>query len=48
MKDFVKLGRQLGHVDRDHDCLGRRQGQCPGVEFCHDCAWSEGTSRDDG
>ena len=44
--DYASLARELGHRDREHDCLGRRQGLCPGVEFCHDCPWSEGTDRE--
>lgn len=23
-------------------CLARRQGRCPGLDQCHDCAWSSG------
>ncbi|HEV8109842.1 MAG TPA: hypothetical protein VGP97_20195 [Burkholderiales bacterium] len=26
--------------DRRADCIARRQGQCPGLGQCHDCAWS--------
>lgn len=43
---FAALARELRHRDRHHDCLARRQGLCPGLEFCHDCQWAEGMSRD--
>lgn len=26
--------------ERKH-CLTRQQGKCPGLDHCHDCAWSE-------
>ena len=43
---YARLARELGHTERDHDCVGRRQGLCPGLEFCHDCQWSEGSTRE--
>lgn len=30
----------LGFPDRRKYCLARRQGKCPGLDHCHDCAWS--------
>jgi hypothetical protein len=36
----------LRHLTERHDCIMRRQGRCPGLEHCHDCAWNEGVSRD--
>lgn len=44
--DYPSLARDLLHRDREHDCLPRRQGLCPGLEFCHDCSWREGTTRE--
>jgi hypothetical protein len=41
----AKLARAIGHWNGKHDCLPRRQGRCPGLEYCHDCEWSEGISR---
>lgn len=33
----------VGHVlGRPDGCMMRRQGRCPGKEFCADCAWNEG------
>jgi hypothetical protein len=26
--------------DARADCNARRQGRCPGLDQCHDCAWS--------
>ena len=43
--DYASLAQILGHKDPEHNCLARRQGVCPGLEFCHDCPWSEGDSR---
>ncbi len=39
--DPASLKRELRQYD-EADCLARRQGRCPGLEFCHDCQWSEG------
>ena len=44
--DYASLARVLGHHSGKHACLARRQGKCPGLEFCPDCQWREGTSRD--
>lgn len=30
----------LGWADQRKSCLARRQGKCPGLDQCHDCAWS--------
>lgn len=30
----------LGWNDGHKECLARRQGKCPGLDQCHDCAWS--------
>jgi len=44
------MANWLGHFTGGHgkrgECLARKQGRCPGLEFCEDCAWSEGVSRD--
>jgi len=40
------LANALKHRVRGHDCIARRQGQCPGLEYCHDCPWTEGVGRD--
>jgi hypothetical protein len=45
--DYATLATRLGHTDARHDCLPRRQGRCPGIEYCHDCEWTEGISRQD-
>lgn len=42
---YGALAHAIGHREKKHDCLARRQGLCPGLEYCHDCAWSEGNSR---
>jgi hypothetical protein len=44
--DYASLSRALGHERTERVCLARRQGKCPGLEFCPDCQWREGTSRD--
>lgn len=44
--DYASLAHDLGHNDPAHDCLARRQGLCPGLEFCHDCDWHEGVTRE--
>lgn len=41
----AKLAVAIGHRNETHDCLPRRQGRCPGLEYCHDCEWNEGISR---
>jgi hypothetical protein len=46
--DYASLARELGHMDPRKDCLPRLQGLCPGLEFCHDCSWREGTARQGG
>ena len=43
--DYQTLARALGYRDAHSDCLPRRQGKCPGLEYCADCSWREGTSR---
>jgi hypothetical protein len=30
----------LGLAAERRACPARRQGQCPGLDQCHDCAWS--------
>lgn len=35
----VSMSRLFG--DRD-GCVMRRQGKCPGMEFCSDCPWNQG------
>ena len=30
--------------EREH-CTMRRQGKCPGLDHCHDCAWSDQETR---
>jgi len=32
----------LGLTGESKACLARRQGNCPGLDQCHDCAWSTG------
>lgn len=48
--DATALARQIGYNLRGSGkrggCVARRQGRCPGLEFCEDCPWSEGVSRD--
>jgi hypothetical protein len=35
----------LGFAEESDSCRARRQGNCPGLDQCHDCAWSrQGTS----
>jgi hypothetical protein len=46
VNDYASLAKALGHEDGERACLARRQGKCPGLEFCPDCRWQEGTSRD--
>lgn len=46
--DYASLASALRHRDAHGDCLPRRQGRCPGPEYCADCAWKEGTSREHG
>ncbi len=29
-------------LGREQGCAMRRQGRCPGMEFCADCEWNEG------
>ena len=31
---FLGIGREREY------CQARRQGRCPGLDHCHDCAWS--------
>ena len=45
--NYAALAQRLGHNVARHDCLPRRQGLCPGLEYCHDCPWTEGISRQD-
>lgn len=47
MRAFAFFARFFGHHDKRHDCVARRQGRCPGLDQCHDCAWSEGMSREE-
>jgi len=44
--DQASLAQYFGHVDPEHNCLPRQQGKCPGLEYCPDCEWREGTSRE--
>ena len=30
----------LGFAGEKKGCPARRQGRCPGLDQCHDCAWS--------
>lgn len=30
----------LGFRGERQHCVMRRQGKCPGLDHCHDCAWS--------
>ena len=34
---YPALAYTLGHRDAHSDCLPRRQGKCPGLEYCADC-----------
>jgi hypothetical protein len=43
--DHASLAQELGYKDAPN-CLARRQGKCPGLEYCHDCTWREGSSRE--
>jgi len=45
---YAPLASALHHRDIRGQCLRRRQGRCPGLEYCADCAWKEGTSRESG
>ena len=47
-RGFHALAAALRQDDTRSRCLVRRQGRCPGLQFCPDCSWSEGTSRDGG
>jgi hypothetical protein len=41
--DYTKpsfLSWLLGFVSARTQCTMRRQGKCPGLDQCHDCAWS--------
>lgn len=35
------LMRFLGMLREKARCPMRSQGKCPGLEHCHDCAWSD-------
>ena len=43
------MANRLGHLAPTKGergaCRSRKQGNCPGLEFCEDCQWSEGDSR---
>ncbi len=39
------FARLLRIFKTDKDCLAKQQGRCPGNDMCHDCNWSEGSSR---
>jgi hypothetical protein len=43
--DYASLAQELRHKDSSR-CLARQQGRCPGLEFCHDCNWREGSTRE--
>ena len=43
--DYASLAQELRHRN-SANCLARRQGKCPGLEFCHDCTWREGSTRE--
>lgn len=45
-KVFQAIAAALHRNPLRRNCLARRQGRCPGLEFCPDCPWSEGTSRE--
>ena len=45
---YAALANALHHRDTRGQCLPRRQGRCPGLEYCADCSWKEGTSRERG
>ncbi|HEV2431663.1 MAG TPA: hypothetical protein VGT43_09150 [Burkholderiales bacterium] len=30
----------LGFAEEREFCSARRQGNCPGLDHCHDCTWS--------
>jgi hypothetical protein len=45
---YAALASALHHRDTRGQCLPRRQGRCPGLEYCADCSWKEGTSREHG
>jgi hypothetical protein len=34
------FARFLGFADQSGHCRARAQGKCPGLDQCHDCAWS--------
>jgi hypothetical protein len=36
---FLRIGRETLR------CKARKQGKCPGLDQCHDCAWSSQGSR---
>ena len=46
--DYASLASALRHRDTHSHCLPHRQGRCPGLEYCSDCTWKEGTSRERG
>ena len=46
--DYTALASALRHRDNHRHCLPHRQGRCPGLEYCADCTWKEGTSRERG
>lgn len=39
------LARLLGVRGRREECRARAQGRCPGLDQCHDCAWSSSEGR---
>lgn len=39
LADALTQRKVLGIAD---GCAMRRQGRCPGKEYCADCAWNEG------
>ena len=44
--DYAYFSRPLWPERGERACLARRQGKCPGLEYCSDCEWQEGTWRD--
>ena len=39
-KNLSVVAWLLGLMNGESACLARRQGNCPGRDQCHDCAWS--------
>jgi len=39
-KNLSLVASLIGFLNGKSTCLARRQGKCPGLDQCHDCAWS--------